>query len=400
MRGRPQLPIGQYGVITTTARADGKHQAICRFRDFDGITRRVTATGKSKSAASQALKLKLDDRKQLGTGEITPETKFKVLAEEWYADKLTEGLAYRTTERHRQALDTYILGALGELRLREATTGRLDRFIRVIGKNIGGPTANIVKGILSGIMGMAARYDAVPSNPVTDVHVHKVESHPIRALSLDEFKAMRLHAEEQLAPRSAEQRLTKTGDIRRMGGRNRSDVMLDIIDILIATGIRPGEVLAIRKSKLNLDAEIPDVRIDSTIIRMKGQGLVIQEHTKAKDVRRLALPQFAVDVLTRTLQDHEPNEWDVVFTSSVGTLMDPRNLGHAWTKTFAKSEFDWVTPKTLRKTVATLIDAEHGSIKAAKQLGHTSDEMTKKHYIEPSRDAVDQRQTLSQFRAS
>lgn len=398
MRGRPQLPIGQYGDITVNPWTDGRYQAICKFRDFDGITRRVTAIGKSKSAASQALKTKLDERKQLGTGEITPETKLKVLAEEWYADKLTEGLAYRTTERHRQALDSYILPALGELRLREATTGRLDRFIRVIGKNIGAPTANIVKGILSGIMGMAARYDAVPSNPVTDVHVHKIEKAPIRALSLPEFKAMRLHAEQQLAPRTAEQRLAKTGDTRRMGGRDRSGVLLDIIDALIGTGVRPGEVLAIRATRLDLTANVPSVRIDSTVIRVKGQGLIIQEHTKANDVRHLGLPQFAVDLFTRILQDRQPNEWDVVFTSAAGTLMDPRNLRNAWAKTFAKSEFEWVTAKTLRKSVATIIDAEHGSEKAAKQLGHTSDNMTKKHYIEPSRLAIDQRQTLAQFR--
>ncbi|MET4003505.1 integrase [Arthrobacter sp. UYCu511] len=288
--------------------------------------------------------------------------------------------------------------ALSELRLREATTGRLDRFVRAVGKNIGAPTANIVKGILKGIMGMAARYDTVPSNPARDVHVHKVETAAIRALTLAESKAMRQHAEDELATRTTDQRLAKTGDARRMGGRNRSGVLLDIIDALIATGVRPGGVLAIRSTRLELEVEVPSVRIDSTIMRIKGQGLVIQENTKANDIRRLALPQFAVDLFTRALQERQPNEWDVVFTSATGTLMDPRNLGHAWTKTFAGSDFAWVTPKTLRKTVATLIDAEHGSEKAARQLGHASDEMTRKHYIEPSKAAIDQRQTLSQFR--
>ena len=401
MRGRPALPIGHYGNISTREVKVGSKStfyAKCQFRDFDGETRQVTASGKSKSAATNALKLKLEDRMQLGTGDVTPETKLKVLAEEWYADKLAEGLAYRTTERQRQVLDTYVLGALGELRLREVTTGRLDRYVRVVAKNVGAPTAVIVKGVLSGIMGMAARYDAVPANPVGDVSTPKVEKTAIRALSLAEFKSMRAYAKETLAPRTTEQRLAKTGDTRRMGGRTRSQMLLDVIDALIATGIRPGEVLAIRSSRLFLAEDVPYVRVDATVIRKTGEGLVIQENTKAKDVRILALPKFAVDMFTRILVELEPNEWDVVFPSSVGTLMDPRNLRSAWAKTFAGSEFEWVTAKTLRKSVATLIDLEHSSADAAKQLGHASDSMTKKHYIEPSRLAVDQRETLAQFR--
>lgn len=400
MRGRPVKPVGHYGEIGISERIVGDKKtfyAKCRFRDFDGEIRQVAATGKSKSAATNALKEKLADRTQLGTGSITADTKLSVLAEEWYADKLAEGLAYRTTERQRQVLDTYVLGALGELRLREVTTGRLDRYVRVVAKNVGAPTAVIVKGVLSGIMGMAARYDAVAANPVGDVSTPKVEKTAIRALSLEEFKAMRAYAAEKLAPLTVEQRLAKTGDKRRMGGRTRSQMLLDVIDALIATGIRPGEVLAIRTSRLFLAEDIPYVRIDATVLRKTGEGLVIQENTKANDIRILALPKFAVDMFTRILVELEPNPWDVVFPSSVGTLMDPRNLRSAWAKTFEGSEFEWVTAKTLRKSVATLIDTEHGSANAAKQLGHASDSMTKKHYIEPSRLAVDQRETLAQF---
>ncbi|WP_104109530.1 hypothetical protein [Arthrobacter sp. N199823] len=194
------------------------------------------------------------------------------MAEEWYADKVTEGLAYRTTERHRQAWDAYILPALSELHLREATTDRLDTFVRAIGKNIGDPTANIVEEILKGIMGMDARYDAVPSNPARDVHVHKVETAVIQALTLDEFRATCHCAEAKLDPRTASERLSETGDARRMGSRNHSGVLLDIIDALIATGVRPGEVLAIRANRVDLGAAIPSFQIDSTIIRIKGSG--------------------------------------------------------------------------------------------------------------------------------
>ena len=126
------------------------------------------------------------------------------MAEEWYADRLAEGMAYRVTERQRQVLDTYILGALGELRLREVATCRLDRYVRVVARNVGEPTAVIVKVVHPGIMVMAARHDAVAAKPVGDLSLRKVEKLAIRALSLGELKSMRLYAQNQLAPLTTE----------------------------------------------------------------------------------------------------------------------------------------------------------------------------------------------------
>jgi integrase len=70
-----------------------------------------------------------------------------------------------------------------------------------------------------------------------------------------------------------------------------------------------------------------------------------------------------------------------------------------WRDLFAGTDWAWVTQKTLRKTVATLINLELGSELAAKQLGHASDAITRKHYIEPSKVPHDQRSALDMFSA-
>ena len=44
---RPPLPLGTWGTITTEKIRDGSYRALTRFRDTDGNTRRVTATGPS-----------------------------------------------------------------------------------------------------------------------------------------------------------------------------------------------------------------------------------------------------------------------------------------------------------------------------------------------------------------
>ena len=43
--------------------------------------------------------------------------------------------------------------------------------------------------------------------------------------------------------------------------------------------------------------------------------------------------------------------------------------------------FEWVTPHTFRKTVATLISEATTSELASRQLGHSSSQVTRDHYI-------------------
>jgi hypothetical protein len=55
MAGRPRLPISTFGSITATEISPGRFRAVTRFRDRDGQTRKVTATGSSRKAAKTAL---------------------------------------------------------------------------------------------------------------------------------------------------------------------------------------------------------------------------------------------------------------------------------------------------------------------------------------------------------
>ncbi len=53
---RPPLPIGTFGAITTTEVRPGVYLARTRFRDVDGVTRAIKATGRSAAAATRELK--------------------------------------------------------------------------------------------------------------------------------------------------------------------------------------------------------------------------------------------------------------------------------------------------------------------------------------------------------
>src|SRR3954447_6358523 len=85
MAGRPRLPVGTFGEITTRKLESGRFRASARFRDWDGHTRQVTATGKSASAAKTELKTQLADRMRIGgdSTAITADSRFVELGMAW-----------------------------------------------------------------------------------------------------------------------------------------------------------------------------------------------------------------------------------------------------------------------------------------------------------------------------
>lgn len=389
MSPRPQLGIGQYGNISTTK--TGKTcVAMARYRDIDGVTRRVKAQGSSPSAAAAALKNKLDERSKSGE-EVTPETRVTELAERYYAAKLAEKLASNTYYSMRRSLDNHVIPRMGQQRIREATPQRIEAVISAIAKANGPSAALVVRNVLSGMFNLAARWGAIPANPVTFTQRPEVESKPIRALTLPEFLAMRAYAVEKVRPFTHEERLARAGgDKSKMGGKNRSPRTVDMIDFLIGTGCRAGEVAGIAWADVHLDEDAPWVMIHQQVTRKMDTGVELKR-TKEHDERRLRLPGFAVDMLHRR---RESATGPMVFESERGGLIDPRVFSHVWRETFKGSEWEWVTPKTMRKTVATLVATEHGSKQAADQLGHASDGVTKKHYIAPSLIPIDSRLSL------
>src|SRR4029450_704065 len=69
----------------------------------------------------------------------------------------------------------------------------------------------------------------------------------------------------------------------------------DLVSMLMATGLRIGEALALRWADLDLTAGTLTVR--GTVVRVNGKGLMIKETKTAAGTRTLVLPAWCVDML-------------------------------------------------------------------------------------------------------
>jgi len=379
------MTVGTFGAISRTQVSATKWKARARYRDYDGTTRYVTAFGPTAAAAERALRLVLLKRAATApsNGDITPDTLVSALTAAWLEQITDEGrLKPQSVFQYRHHAETLIGPALGALKLREVTVGAVDRFLRGLAREHPAQ-AKMVKTVLSQSMNLAERHQAIQRNPVAAVKNLRNSDNEVRALQPGQAEELRRIVKEW--------RATDVTTGRRPRGPKPTGVVPDLVEIMLGTGLRIGELLALRWQDVDLTGAKATLTVTGTIVYLKGRGYFRQPEPKSKSGRRtIILPAFAAGVLLRRQMDGPKSDLDAVFPSRAGTWMSDANVRTALRKALAGTDFqDWVTPRTFRKTVATVIDQDVDAKTAAKQLGHSRETTTTRYYIETAKVAPD-----------
>lgn len=260
------------------------------------------------------------------------------------------------------------------VRLQEAATPRVDRFIATIAAASGPGAATSAHVVLRGAFALATRHGAVRTNPTTDV------PRPKRPKRVRGRKAPALEEVRGIRARFA---LWGAGDEPRPEGDKRrrlppASTLLDTTDAFVGTGTRTGEVLALKWDALDLGAETVIIR--RTITTDRDGKCFVQEFTKTHaGCRELELPRPVVEMLLRRRVDAYS---EFVFPSAVGTFRHPNNYRTVWRDALRGTDWEGVTPKSFRKTVATVLRDELGIDAAKAQLGHKDERNTTQHYAD------------------
>ncbi|NUR99167.1 MAG: helix-turn-helix domain-containing protein [Kribbellaceae bacterium] len=272
----------------------------------------MSAFGKTKTAAERALLKKLQDRARTNqSGELTAMHKINHLLDLWekkFEEMVTDGTRSPTSlDTYRRALKNHIRPALGELRIGEANTPRVDTALAKIKKKAGAPTAKTCRAIISGAMSLAVRYGAISVNPVREVAAIEAKpKNPPRALTAEEVTLLR----KSLA---ADERAVQAD-------------LPDLVTFMLGTGVRIGEALAVLWEQVDLDAG--KVEITHTIARIPGEGLLRKVTKSRAGERVLSLPRWAVSML-RTRQATGIRLDDPIFADALGGFRDPSNTRRA-----------------------------------------------------------------------
>jgi integrase len=358
--GRPPLPVGTYGRIQVYPLSWGGFRARVRYRDYDGVTRHIERAGSSRTGAENNLKEALRDRARVSAdGEITEQTKVSKLAELWLRDIDESDRAIRTKITYRDTWNRCLAGPIGELRIGDVRVSGVDRVIREVRERRGPERARHSKIVLSGIFGMAVRHDALDANPVRELSPSRKKKRSRTAeLTEESLIGLRKH-------------------LRASCEAHKHD-LIDLVDVLSGLGCRIGELLVLDWTKVDAGAET--LHIKGTVIRVPGDGLIVQPHTKSKaGMRTIHPPRWVLDLFRRRHTD-ALSEW--IFPSTRLTVRDPDNTRARLRAVVLRTPWEGLHPHAFRHLVATRLDqAGLSAREIADYLGHERISMTQDVYM-------------------
>jgi integrase len=379
--GRPRLSLHTAGEIWTN-KTDKGYTAYANYRGPNGHTQQVERSAPTEAAAKRRLKEALAAKTRLaeGRGEINTRTTLAALAAEQFRrlQEQVEGgeLSPGTLRLYQGHWAKHGQPALGELTVTEADVQVLDRFLLDLRVSASPGIAKTMRAVLSGMMGIAARYKAIPTNPVRDVsRIRSVAAKPVRALEpgeavdlLQRLTALsKMPGETVWAPR-------RTYTTTRI-----HPYIPDLVLFMLGTALRIGQAIAVHWQWINF--EQATVEVGPNVIRVKGQGLKLNRGTSKTKESVLDLPESVLAMLM-IRRETAINPLGAVFCSPEGGLRDPHNTLGDLRRALDMAGYEWVTSHTFRRTVATVLDDAGLSARAiADQLTHSRPSMTQDKYM-------------------
>lgn len=267
-----------------------------------------------------------------------------------------------TSVSYEQQLKNYILPVLGEMNLEDITPADVQKIFNNMGKRMKQESKNKVKIVLNQIFKMAMNDDIIAKNPLEapSIRIKGEKSTPTVPYSVNEMRYMAEHL------------------IDIQSGMDRA-----WLAISISLPLRPEEVLGLTWADVD---EVNGVfHIRNTVAHPARNEPEFKTYTKtAASIRDLAVSE---ELLSCLPVRGKLNEF-VIGGKTPLTYMQVRRMRERIQRDI---RFDGsITPRRFRTTVATDISAQTHDLKLVqKMLGHSSPQMTLKHYDKGRSTTVD-----------
>lgn len=233
-----------------------------------------------------------------------------------------------TINEYERVLRKPVVPSLGDVPVAKLTTDNINMVLAHLGTRSTNRQRK-AKVVMGAMLDIAVAEGAIESNPVRGSLSVSRPPTTHRALTLADLEAARTAV-----------RAWMTKD--RPGPKSSAD-LADIIDLMLATGARIGEVLALRWSDIDLEART--VVINATIKTESAKGTYRKTISASRTV---GLTAFGVEVLQRRHRSGIRNDLDAVFATRNGTWQQVNNVERRWRQVRSEAGLEWVTPNAFR----------------------------------------------------
>jgi integrase len=340
--------------------------------DANGRPRRKVVSAKTRAEVVRKLRTL---QRQLDDGLRAPDNTISVsqLLDRWFADVMRHQVSSNTASNYQTVANQHIKPTLGKKKVASLTTGDVDRLIsKKMDSGLSASTVGRIRNVLSQALDQGIRWGILNRNVASLSRTPKGVRSEGRTLSPDQARTL----------------------LNALRG-HRNEVLYAL---MLSIGLRRGEALGLQWRDFDEETGILMIRRQLT----REDGVLFNKDTKTlKSRRAINLPP----PLIAKLRTHRANQnaqrlslgrsWTNsghIFTTSLGTPIEPRNLYREFREVCRKAEIgDW-HPHELRHSAASLMLAQGVKLQVVSEvLGHSSIRMTADvygHIMAPDRQAA------------
>ena len=305
------------------------------------------------------------ERKCRGLSSLNENMRFSELAE-WYIDNYAKNkLKPITAYTYEGQIKNHLLPELGNMKLKDFTPAKITAFFKT--RTYQPATCRKVYVILQSVFARAVEQGFIKETPCTKaVILPKAETPKEKKPFLDENQAK---------------------DLLKMVEDNTQ--FNRIIKVLLFTGMRSGECLALRWQ--DIDFENRTIHIENTLTDVGGKHW-LQPPKTATSNRYIALSDILAEIFIEQKKHNDEKQKnlgklykypEMVFTSESGNYVDRSGLNTQFRRFVKGTDFDFITLHSLRHCNATLLINSGIDLKIVSELlGHSDVSTTANVYAD------------------
>ncbi len=347
------------GEGTIAKRSNGTYEAKISIEGG----KRKTFYGKTRKEVQEKLKVALREQQQ-GMLVTAPQQKLEQFLQQWLEETQRNSVKPRSFERYEEIVRLHIVPVLGNVQIQKLTPQQVQSFYtKKIKEGYKAITVASFHNVLHKALDMAVRWNLVAKNVCDVVSPPRVEDFEIQPLTVEQ--------------------------IRKLLEVAKGHPMEALIKVAIATGLRRGELMALKWQDIDLTTGILQVQRNLVRIpsKLPGKGYIESETKTKKSRRSVVIASFALEALRehRSQQLHALAAagplWqynNYVFCTTIGTHIHPtRDMADPLNELLEKAGLPHIRFHDLRHTAATLLMSQGVHPKVVQEfLGHSTITMT------------------------